>query len=160
MNGFEKKVNETQNMSEKDKQKEELRIKKKEAEQKEERLKQIPVELEKYKSFFKDKVKRADIELEMLKPQLKYPKILNPYFEFEKKAEWTEIRKKELQFKIEMKEKEINAIRNEEKNVFKKLSEQESRIKEDLPKLRARIKEIKKTSKINGDKQTKSDYIG
>ncbi len=147
-------------MTEEEKIKEEKKIKKEELKKKIERLGQIPQEKEKFRGFLVDKLEKAKLELELLKPQLEFPKVITPYFEFENKPLWTELRKKDISFKIKMKEKEIEAIKKEEGKVVRTLNEQESRIKEDIPRLKARLKELGVNIKKLTDLQTKPNYIG
>ena len=134
----------------------EKQLKMKEYREKSERLGKIPNEI-------KDKIEDWDLMLEgetiklnILKFQLVSPKPVTPYFEFEKSDEWLKIRIEELNHRIKVQEKQVNNIKIMKDKQLKVLYEQEERIKEDLPKLKARLHELG----CEIEKESNPDYIG
>jgi hypothetical protein len=129
-------------LTEKQKNEVELRVKKLELKNKETALEGIPEAIKGNIEGYDLKIKGEEIQRDYIKLQLAEPRILNPYYFVEQNSEWTELRKRDLEYKLDMKEKYLKMLVKEKEKSIKKLNIEETELKEEVKKLKTRIKEL------------------
>lgn len=160
----EKKIGEVADMpevSKEDMAKEELRCKKQEIEQDELILKGVPENREGATKHFAHILKGKELEIEDFELRGKGLKTLDPRYEYEATPEYEAFQKKKIVYLLDTLKKQQTEIEKQREMQIKQINEQETKIKNDLPRLRNRVKELKKElEQIENEKKNKADYVG
>jgi len=126
--------------TEKEKDVEELEGKKEELKNKEEVLNQLPQKREQAKEGFEFQIRGEEIQKKFLQLQIKDPRILNPNFFCEQNPGWMEVRTEELEYRLELKNKNIAFIKKDLEKTLKAMFASETQLKQACEKLKRKIK--------------------
>lgn len=138
------KFEEIKEKTEKKEEKSELEQKKEELEQKTERLEKIPKEKDEINLDFTDGMEMQKIKIRVLELQYENPGVRNPYYDAETTSEWQLLRKNEMKLRMKFEGKKLTSLEEQLKARLKSMNEQESRIKEELPRIKKDIERLSK----------------
>lgn len=127
--------------------KDELSAKEKELKNREERLESIPKDMELTKGYYEDMMAREKVKIDYINLWLTNLKPLQPKYSIELSSIWADIRKRELTLELSMVKKNIESLESQASKAIKDLNAQESRCKEDIPKIKKQIHDLKELLK-------------
>ena len=153
--------NQNREMSQEEMLREEIRIKEDEIVQDEKVLESVAKNTDAAKVYFGHMIEGKELELEDFGLRVKGLTAIQPRYEYETSPEYAEFQRKKIEYLVRTIKKQKKEYEDQQANQIKAINAQETKIKQDLPRLRKRIKAAKEELEtLEKTKKEKPNYVG